>query len=82
MIYIINDTISFVCSWNHLFNSNERQPREEDISYFSGVDPKFSQMEWDLMWGERGFVTSYVRDSTSFSKTPPGAVTHFEVGSW
>lgn len=34
------------------------------------------------MWGDGGFVTSYVRDSTSFSETPPGAVTHFEVGSW
>lgn len=64
------------------WTENERQLQEEDIWCFSGVDPKFSQMEWDLMWGDGGFVTGYVHDSTSFSKTLLGAVTHFEVGSW
>lgn len=54
---------SFVCSWNHLLNRDERQPRQEGIYYFSGVDPKFWQTEWDLMWGDGGFVTGDVRDS-------------------
>lgn len=54
------------------FWTNERKPQEKDIYYFSGVDPKFSQMEWDLIWGDGGFVTSYVCDSISFSKKPTG----------